>query len=362
MEFGIFLSGYLPRPWNERSEITVFEQERELAVRADQAGFTHLWMSEHHFMEEYCHSSAPELHMAAIAGLTKNIRLSHGIVDMQPQINHPVRVAERIATLDLISGGRVEFGSGRGSGVLEWGGFGVDEKETKAAWEEALRAVLAMWTTEQFSWDGDLIKIPGPRNVIPKPVQKPHPPLWMACTNPETAYEAGQRGIGALLFAYTGLEDIAERVQIYRDGCKNPKGRFSDVINDRVMWTSGGLCDKDDKIGIERSLTSMGRGLGLFARYWPQAVGGTLKVNAKIAAAPTEEDIDVEGLMAKDGIFAGDPKRILELVHRTHEAGVDNMVISLAPGLASQEHLLTTIDLWGEFIIPEMLKAERVPA
>jgi hypothetical protein len=158
------------------------------------------------------------------------------------------------------------------------------------------------------------------------------------------------------------LEDIAERVRIYRDGCKNPKGRFSDVVNDRVMWTSGGLCDKDDKVGIERSLTSMGRGLGLFARYWPQAVGGTLKANAKMTAAPKEEDIDVEGLMARDGMFAGDPKRILELVQRTHEAGIDNMVISLAPGLTPQEHLLTTIDLWGEFIIPGMLKAERVSA
>ena len=123
MDLGIFLSAPVPKPWTEGKEERIYAQELDLAVRADAAGFGYCWMSEHHFLYEYCHSSSPEMQLAAIAARTKDIRIGHAIVDLQQQINHPIRVAERVATLDLISNGRVEFGSGKGSGPNEWIGF-----------------------------------------------------------------------------------------------------------------------------------------------------------------------------------------------------------------------------------------------
>ncbi len=285
MRFGIFLSAVTPRPWSPGQEQRIYREELDLAVLAEQAGFHSCWMSEHHFLEEYCHSSAPELQLAAIASRTKTLRLGHGIVDMQRQINHPVRVAERIATLDLISGGRVEFGNGKGSGRKEWDGFGVAPETVTEAWDEAVRAVLAMWRTEQFSWEGKHINIPGPRNVVPKPVQQPHPPLWMGCTNLETAAEAGRRGVGALLFAFAGFDDIAHRAQLYREGLQHPRDRFSDQVNNNVAWVVGGVTGPDDRQAIEAYFMHNRRFSELFARYWPASVGGTLRAGTRMTQA-----------------------------------------------------------------------------
>lgn len=351
MEFGIFLSAVTPRPWREDSEVRIYQQELELAVLADQAGFGYVWMSEHHFLEEYCHSSAPELQMAAIAARTKHLRLGHGIVDMQYQINHPVRVAERIATLDLISNGRVEFGTGKGSGRKEWDGFGVNPETVTEVWDEAVRAVLAMWQTEQFSWDGKHIQIPGPRNIVPKPVQKPHPPLWMGCTNPETAADAGHRGVGALMFAFRGLDDIAHRCRLYREGFAQPKNGFSDRRNNNIAWVVGGVAGKDDRKAIESYLQFNRRFTELFARYWPQSVGGTLRVDTRMTDH-RPQPMDAESIMASGGVFAGDAKRIAELVHRAGEVGVKQVIISLSPGLVPQEQLIETVHIWGEHVIP----------
>src|SRR5581483_2277369 len=99
MEFGIFISAAIPKPWRDDSELLAYDRDFELGVLADQLGFGYLWISEHHFLEEYCHSSSPEMMLAALARATHNIRLSHGIVDLQPKMNHPIRVAERIAAL-----------------------------------------------------------------------------------------------------------------------------------------------------------------------------------------------------------------------------------------------------------------------
>src|SRR5690606_29530014 len=118
-----------------------------------------------------------------------------------------------------------------GSGEKEWAGFEIQPENTKAAWEESLRAIVAMWRTEAFSWNGESFRIPE-RNIIPKPVQKPHPPLWLACTNPETQRRAGELGLGSIAFLYAGLEDVAERVQIYREGLANPKDPIGDKVND----------------------------------------------------------------------------------------------------------------------------------
>src|SRR5215467_10003726 len=126
MKFGIFYEHQLPRPWGPRSEYQLLQDSLTQIELADRLGYDYVWEVEHHFLEEYSHSSAPEVFLGAASQRTKRIRLGHGIVQIPPGFNHPARVAERVATLDLVSGGRVEFGTGESASQMELGGFGVD--------------------------------------------------------------------------------------------------------------------------------------------------------------------------------------------------------------------------------------------
>ena len=175
-----------------------------------------MWEVEHHFLEEYSHSSAPEVFLAVCSQRTSRIRLGHGIVQLPPAVNHPARVAERIATLDLVSGGRVDFGTGEGTGHVEPYGFGIDYETKHAQWAEALDAITRMFVEEPFAgYDGRFFQMPA-RNVVPKPMQKPHPPIWTACPRPETIATAATNGLGALCFSmFIEPEEARDWVDTY---------------------------------------------------------------------------------------------------------------------------------------------------
>src|SRR5690242_10560875 len=178
MKFGGFYEHQLPRPWREDSEHALFKNALEQAELSDRGGFDYIWATEHHFLEEYAHSSAPEVFLAACSQRTKTVRLGHGIVQTSPLINHPARVAERIATLDLISDGRCEFGCGAGATETELGGFNVPQSEKKAMMIEGFATAIRMLVENPFTGvQGQFVKAPA-RNIVPKPLQKPHPPLW----------------------------------------------------------------------------------------------------------------------------------------------------------------------------------------
>src|SRR6478736_5636052 len=184
MKFGIFYEHQLPRPWGADGEHKLLKDALDQVELADKLGIDHVWEVEHHFLEEYSHSSAPEVFLAACSQRTKDIRLGHGIVQLPPGFNHPARVAERVATLDLISDGRVDFGT------------------------------RMMVETPFAGHEGTPLSVP-PRNVVPKPLQKPHPPLWVACSRRETIHLAAQKGIGALTFAFINPEEAKEWVDDY---------------------------------------------------------------------------------------------------------------------------------------------------
>ncbi len=218
MKFGMFFEHQVPRPWNDGDESRVFAEALEQIELADRIGIECAWVVEHHFLEEYSHSSAPELFLAAVSQRTKRIRLGHGIMHTIPAINHPVRVAERIATLDVLSGGRVEFGTGEGSAAAELDGFGVDPTHKRAMWEEGTRIALRCLTENPFTgYVGEHVRL-APRNVAPKPIQRPHPPVWVACTRRETIELAAEHGIGALSFAFS------DRRQLVVGGVVSPHG------------------------------------------------------------------------------------------------------------------------------------------
>src|ERR1051325_9632313 len=173
MRFGLFYEHQMARPWGEGAEERLLRDALEQVELADRAGFESVWEVEHHFLEEYSHSSAPEVFLAAASQRTRRMRLGHGIVQLPPNFNHPARVAERIATLDLISGGRVEFGTGESSSQMELGGFLIGRPRKRGQWKEALKAVTRMLVKDPFmGYQGRFTSMPR-RNVVPKPKQKP---------------------------------------------------------------------------------------------------------------------------------------------------------------------------------------------
>ncbi len=254
MKFGLFYEHQLPRPWEEESEYELLQQALEQCEFADSLGIEYVWEVEHHFLEEYSHSSAPEVFLAAVSQRTQNMRLGHGIVQTPPAFNHPARVAERIAMLDLVSGGRVDFGTGESSSEAELGGFLIDPAEKRPMWEEGLRVALRCLTEEPFTGHaGKYVAMP-PRNVVPKPRQKPHPPVWVACSRRDTIHLAAQKAIGALTFAFVDPEEARHWVGDYHDTMAREGVPIGDAVNANVACVSTFMCHPDEDEAMVRGL------------------------------------------------------------------------------------------------------------
>jgi alkanesulfonate monooxygenase SsuD/methylene tetrahydromethanopterin reductase-like flavin-dependent oxidoreductase (luciferase family) len=239
MKFGIFYEHQIPRPWDAESEHRIYREALEQVELADRVGIDYAWEVEHHFLEEYSHSSAPEVFLAECSQRTKSIRLGHGIVLMPPGYNHPARVAERIAALDLVSDGRVEFGTGESSSILELGGYRVGVAEKRAAWQEALEQCLNMMVMAPYpGFEGQYFSMPC-RNVVPKPLQKPHPPVWVACSNRETIKLAARLGIGALTFAFVDPAEAKQWVDDYYQIIKTECVPIGHAVNANIAMVTG---------------------------------------------------------------------------------------------------------------------------
>jgi len=245
LDFGLFYEIPVAAPWHERSERDAYHRVIDQAVLGEQVGFSHFWTVEHHFLSEFSHCSAPEVLYGAVAARTKTIRIGHGVRLLPFPYNHPIRAAEMAALLDCVCDGRLEFGTGRSATRDELEGFGIDPNETRGMWEEALDVIVGAWTTDVFSWEGTHFRVP-PRRVLPKPLQKPHPPLWMASTSPASHEIAGRKGLGLLSFTIgVPPEELASRIALYRSGLKEarPAGKF---INDRAATFTMVHCAETD--------------------------------------------------------------------------------------------------------------------
>lgn len=212
---------------------------------AEEMGFEYFWTVEHHFLTEFSYCPAPEVLYGAISQRTSKIRIGHAVALLPAAYNHPIRVAERAAVLDILSDGRMDLGTGRSTTLIAMGGFEVNPEETKAMWEEAISMIPRMWTDDIFSHEGQYFNVP-PRSVIPKPVQKPHPPLWVACAQPESFVNAGRKGIGALCFHIGDSDELHRRVEMYREGIREAElvGSF---INSQVAALGIVHCAETDK-------------------------------------------------------------------------------------------------------------------
>ncbi len=387
MRFGIFYEHQLPRPWPESSEAQLYREALEQIELADRLGIDYVWEVEHHFLEEYSHSSAPEVFLAAASQRTTNIRLGHGIVNVMPQVNHPARVAERLATLDLVSNGRVEFGTGESSSAAELGGFLIEREQKRAMWHESLDAVTRMLVEEPFAGiDGQWVRMP-PRNVIPKPVQRPHPPVWVACSRRETIHEAARNGIGALSFSFVEPEDAAKWVREYYEllGSEDcvPAGF---AVNANVAVVLPMMLASSEAEAIERGIDgahffgySLGHYYGLsehapgrtdvykeFAENRDQA--GFARHIVRPDQAPLGVRLLQEGLGSLRGAI-GTPEQVSDLVRRYEQAGVDQVIFILQAGRNRHEHICESLELLAQRVMPPFLdgreqreaaKAERL--
>ena len=219
MKFSMIFEVQLEHPDREQERRT-YHDSIEQAVLGERAGFDRVWAVEHHNLRYYAHCTAPEILLSFIAARTERIRIGHGVVMLPRNYNHALRVAERIAALDIVSRGRVDFGTGVSSSALEMGAYGVDPETRHAEWEEALRMIPRMWRDEPFEHHSPLYEIP-PRHVLPKPVQEPHPPLYVAATRDETLDVAGRLGIGALCLGFGGPADIRRKRERYDKAIAN---------------------------------------------------------------------------------------------------------------------------------------------
>src|SRR6476660_5705590 len=254
MKFGIFIDLQLPRPWNEGDEARLFREALEQVELADRIGIDYVWVQEHHFLEEYCHSSAPEVFLGACSQRTRNIRLGHGITVMSPKFNHPARIAERLSTLDIISGGRVEWGTGESGSRMELEGFGVDFVDKRAIWAEAVHETAKMMCMEPYpGFEGKYFSMPH-RNVVPKPLQKPHPPLWAACSNRDTIKLAARMGIGALTFAFIDPAEAKYWVDEYYETFKNECTPIGRTVNPNIAMITGFMCHEDSDTAVRQGL------------------------------------------------------------------------------------------------------------
>src|SRR2546425_4788235 len=230
----------------------VIEDTLQQCILADEVGFDAVWFVEHHFLTSFSMSPCPEVMFGALSRLTKRIRLGFGVVILP--YHHPVRVAERVAMVDHMSGGRVEFGTGR-SAPYEQMGMGIDPRNTRAMWEESLRTIPRIWEDGPFSWEGQFWNVP-PRDVRPKPYQKPHPRIWVAALQPATYELAAETGIGVMALSVAAPSYLAPHIKQYKERVRHakPVGKF---INDQWLSSTMALCDWDNKGARELAAKSL---------------------------------------------------------------------------------------------------------
>jgi natural product biosynthesis luciferase-like monooxygenase protein len=359
MKAGLMYEIESVKPHRADHEYRVFWDSMRQIELADRLGFDSVWTVEHHFLTEFSYCSAPEIFLACVSQRTSQIRLGHGVVVLP--FNHPVRVAERVAVLDIMSNGRVELGTGRATTMDELLGFGIRPEETRPRWAEAVEAIPRMWREDPFTMHGKYWTVEPPVSIIPKPIQKPHPPIWVASTSPDTFTLAADRGLGVLCFTLgVELAQVAERIGLYREGIKHahPVG---ETINNQVSMNIMGLIGDDPReteaVAREAVLWYVRKGFELVSSVAP---GGHtdesyryLTTAAKFDPAQITRDY-YEYLKEGDLIAVGGPEEALRLAARYRDIGADQVLFFLQYGAIPHDRIMRSIELIGQHVLPEI--------
>lgn len=349
------------------------------AVLGEEMGFDRVWAVEHHALEWYAHMSAPEIFLTWVAARTSRIRIGHGVVCMPFNYNHPVRAAERAAMLDVLSGGRVDVGAGRGATLQEMALCNVDPEQTYAEVDEALRLIGSAWQNETFEWHGKLLDIQPPEGkyhkILPRPVQTPHPPLYMACTKRETVKLAAEYGVGALVMGFAGPDEIRVYRKIYDEAiaARTPEKMVSTVANDSLV----ALCPTIVLDDVESARRYGVRGQRFFAEsiaYWygggepptlefgDDPLGDLERRKEEHISRLHEAKIPVNpetGATFNVNHAYGDAQQAIDYVQQLVDAGADEIMCLIQMGLVPQDVCLETIRQWGESVLPHFRNQKK---
>ena len=391
MQFGILYEMQRPFQGAEIDWNSLYKETLEQCELADQVGFDNLWFVEHHFLTGFSGSPCPEVMFGALSRITKQIRIGFGVCILP--YHHPVRVAERVAMVDQLTDGRVEFGTGR-SNAYEQVGLGIDPRDTRSRWSESIRMLPEIWQSEEFSWEGEHWSVPT-RRILPKPFQKPHPRMYLACTQTESFRLAAQMGIGVLSSASYATNILKDHVQVYRDAIKDadPVGAF---IND--FWGNNvhAFCGPDNQEARELAADSMKTFFGPdkpyiqgrinayeelleawggvpdhlqadFGRWLRQsdeahqeqaAQAGISLDSGPGAARAAVAQLDANTLADRGVIIAGDPASCIEGVKMYEDIGVDQVMLIMQTETIPHEKVMGSIELFGKEVIPAFKEAK----
>ena len=373
MDFGLLYEMQRPREEFEVDYPSLIEETFEQICLADEVGFDYVWFVEHHFLTTFSGSSAPEVIISALARMTKRIRLGFGVVILPN--HHPVQVAERVAMVDHVSGGRVDFGVGRSS-PYEQLGLGIDPRDTRDIMEESLKIVPKIWQTEgKFSWEGRFFNIPE-REVLPKPLQRPHPPMWMACTQPASYEIAAKHGIGVLSFGSGAPAGMKAHIDAYRENIKSaePVGGF---VNNKWASFTLGHCGDDNQEARELGAKAIKEFFGPNRPYsadrqdvydrlleawggvpdhlqanFSRFQGGEQDLGGGGASRAMLGELPADLLADRGVIVAGDPESCIQGVERHREVGADQMLLIMQCDQVPHEKVKRSIELFGTKVIP----------
>lgn len=373
MKFGLLYEMQRPFSNGEVDYTALYEEVLEQSVLADEVGFDYVWVVEHHFLTGFSGSSASEVIISALARITKRIRLGFGVVILPN--HHPVQVAERVSMIDHISGGRVDMGTGRSS-PFEQTGLGIDPRDSREIWDESVHMIPKIWMSgDSFEWEGKFYNVPK-RNVIPKPKQDPHPPIWLACTQPASFDLAAERGIGVLSFGSGAPSGMKTNIDTYREKVVNsePVGGF---INNQWANFTIGHCGENNEEARALATHALKVFFGPDKPYTPdrqevyaqlleswggvpddlKATFGRLDAGALDLAgggAPRHmlAELGHDVLAERGVIIAGDPDSCIQCVKQHQTAGVDQILMVMQTDQIPHEKVMSSIKLFGKEVIP----------
>ena len=370
MQIGLFYQIQVPKPWTAESESQRYWEMMEQVSYAEEIGMESVWFVEHHFRSEWSHSSAPDITLAALSQRTSKIRL--GIAVALVPLHHPLNVAVRMATLDILSKGRVNLGIGRSGYPYQMQPYGTDLKDVSGMVEEYLDIIPGAWTQEEFSYDGKYFQIP-PREVIPKPVQKPHPPIWQACSQNETAQKVGEQGLGCLAQTSVGVERAEQVISIYKKAIKTPQP-VTQLVYDQVAGNTMGFCAENRQKAFERGAELVDwyrqqqrlRDAKVWEGYDPAKVPEEYQFHYQRSQSDPvrrDETASLELVERRDRYCIGNPDDCIEYIERFEAIGVDEMMPLFQVGPTTHQEVMESLRLFGKYIIPHFQqKAKRAEA
>lgn len=354
MKFGLLYEMETPRPWNAMSEYNVYWQALAQIELADRIGIDYVWEVEHHFLEEYSHSSAPEVFYGALSQRTKNIRIAHGVRLLPFNFNNPIKVAEQAAVLDILSNGRMELGTGRSTTAQELDGFSVDYDRTRQEVREALDIIVKAWTDEILEYNGKLIKVP-PRRVVPKPIQKPHPAMWMACVAPDSYQMAGDRGMGALSFSLN-FEQVQKSMEAYHKSFANRTDQVGQVPNEAFAGLI--ICHvvenkEEEAIGLDGARWFMHNVAKLFEPLMTKNKLYSYEYLRNLMAMDMDpKDTPDAKLKQHHMVVVGNPDEVNRKLEAFERSGMEQVIMFKQAGRIPHQNIMKSLRLIAKHVLP----------